>query len=128
MKIAISTSGTGLDVPFDPRFGRALYFCVIDDQDGWEAVPNPAINAAGGAGVQAAQLIAQQGVDVVISGAFGPNAFDALDAAGIQMYLAPAGENLTVAELLKVYQENKLQKAREASHGGYHSGRRRGGF
>jgi len=129
MKIAISTSGVVLDAPYDPRFGRAAHFCIIDDEsEGWDTIPNPAINASGGAGVQAAQLIAQKGVNVVISGAFGPNAFDALEAAGIQMYLAPSGGNLTVSDLLKAYQDNQLDQAQAASHGGYHSGRRRGGF
>jgi predicted Fe-Mo cluster-binding NifX family protein len=129
MKIAISTSGAGLDAPYNPRFGRAAQFCIIDDEsDGLEIIQNPAINAAGGAGVQAAQLIAQTGVDVVISGAFGPNAFDTLEAAGIQMYLAPAGGNQTVSDLLNAYRNNQLDRAQAASHGGYHSGRRRGGF
>ena len=49
MKIAISTSGAGLDAPYNPRFGRAAQFCIIDDEsDSLEIIPNPAINAAGG--------------------------------------------------------------------------------
>jgi predicted Fe-Mo cluster-binding NifX family protein len=125
MKIAISTSGASIDAPYDPRFGRAAHFCIIDEEsEDWEATPNPAISASGGAGVQAAQFIAGKEVKIVISGAFGPNAFDTLDAAGIKMYLAPAGENLTVSDLLKAYRDRQLNQAQAPSHGGHHGGRR----
>ena len=56
------------------------------------------MQAAGGAGVQASQFVAAQGVQVVISGAYGPNAFDTLEAAGIAAYLAPSGGSYTVAD------------------------------
>ncbi len=127
MKIAISTSGASIDAPYDPRFGRAAQFCIIDEKsEDWEAIPNPAINASGGAGVQAAQFIAGKGANIVISGAFGPNAFDTLDAAGIKMYRAPVGENLTVSDLLKAFKEQQLEQAQAPSHGGHHGGRRGG--
>lgn len=126
MKIAIPTSGTSLDAPYDPRFGRATWFCLFDEGNGgWETVPNPAINASGGAGVQAARLIAQEGVSVVISGAFGPNAFDALDVAGIKMYLAPSGGDMTVSDLIEAYQNHRLSLAQSPSQGGHHGGRQR---
>jgi len=125
MKIAISTSGASIDAPYDPRFGRSAQFCVIDlESDEWVVVPNPAIGASGGAGVQVAQYITEQGAGVVVSGAYGPNAYDTLFAAGIEMYLAPAGTGLSVADLVKGYRENQLQKAAGPSHGGHHGGRR----
>jgi predicted Fe-Mo cluster-binding NifX family protein len=126
MKIAISTSGTSIDAPYDPRFGRATRFCLYDEGNGdWETIPNPAVEASGGAGVQAARLIAQEGVSVVISGAFGPNAFDTLDTAGIKMYLAPPGENRTVSDLIKAYHDHQLEQAATPSRGGQRGGRRR---
>jgi predicted Fe-Mo cluster-binding NifX family protein len=127
MKIAISTSGKDLNSAYDPRFGRAAYFCRLDTEtEGFEALTNPAISAAGGAGVQASQFIAAQGADAVISGAFGPNAYDTLAAAGIKMYLAPPG-NFTVHDLLGRYKANQLEQATAPSHQGHHSGRRRQG-
>jgi predicted Fe-Mo cluster-binding NifX family protein len=126
MKIAISTTGADLESAYDPRFGRAAQFCLVDTETGaWQVVNNPAVQAAGGAGVQASQFVVSQGAQAVISGAYGPNAFDTLDAAGIGAYLAPSG-NHTVAALVKLFQDGKLEQARGASHMGYHGGRRGG--
>ena len=125
MKLAISISGNKLESPFDPRFGRAAAFCLVDSKtDEWTAHDNPAISASGGAGVQAAQFIAKLGAQVIISGAYGPNAFKTLSAAGIEMYLAPTDETLTAADVLAVFKAGKLNKAENATHAGHHSGRR----
>lgn len=127
MKIAISTSGADIDAPYDPRFGRAAQFCIVDSETGeWQLHPNSAIHASGGAGVQAAQFVSQKGAEVVISGAYGPNAFDTLEAAQIAAYLAPGGGSFTVSELVQLYKDGKLEQAKTASHKGHHSGRRGG--
>jgi predicted Fe-Mo cluster-binding NifX family protein len=123
MKIAISTSGKNLDSAYDPRFGRAAYFCIIDPETSvFEALSNPAIDATGGAGVQASQFIARNGAIAVISGAFGPNAYDALTASEIKMYLAPSGD-FTVLDILERFKAGQLEQATTPSHQGYHSGR-----
>ena len=96
MKIAISTSTADLDSLVDPRFGRAASFVVVDTEtEEWEAYPNPALNASGGAGVQAAQFIADRRAQAAISSNFGPNAYSTLTAAGIQMFYAPNGAAFT---------------------------------
>jgi predicted Fe-Mo cluster-binding NifX family protein len=123
MKIAISITGNKLDSPFDPRFGRAAAFCLVDSESGaWTVHENPALYASGGAGVQAAQLIAKLGAEAVVSGAYGPNAFDTLSPAGVQMYLAPSGENLTAADVLDLFKASNLSKAKAATHAGHHGG------
>ena len=88
MKIVVTTTTPDLDSPVDPRFGRGAYFVVVDTSTlEWQAHPNPAAAASGGAGIRAAQFIAEQKAQAVISGDFGPNAHQALTAAGIGMYL-----------------------------------------
>jgi len=88
MRIVVTTTTPDLDSPVDLRFGRAAYFVVVDTSTmEWQAHPNPAAAAPGGAGIRAAQFIAEQKVESVISGDFGPNAHQALAAAGIGMYL-----------------------------------------
>jgi predicted Fe-Mo cluster-binding NifX family protein len=125
MKIVISSSIDSLDGPFDPRFGRAAYFCIVEmDSREWEAFPNPAINATGGAGVQASQLVVGKGIQVAISGDFGPNAYMTLSAADVQMFLAPASEALTCRQLLGLYQEGKLKEVTAPTRAG-HQGKRR---
>ena len=124
MKIAISISGKTLDSPFDARFGRAAAFCIVDTKSGeWQAIDNPALSASGGAGVQAAQFVARQGVGAVVSGAFGPNAFDTLAAAEIEMYLAPGNQSHTAAKILEMFKAGQLTKAETATHNGHHGGR-----
>jgi predicted Fe-Mo cluster-binding NifX family protein len=121
MQIAITSTGADMDAPFDPRFGRAAYFIVIDEgTEAWQAYPNPAVDASGGAGVQAAQFVAEKGVWAVISGDFGPNAYRALEAANLAMYLAPAGESFTVRQLMHQYRGGQLQHPAGPTQRGHH--------
>ena len=121
MKIVIPTATDSLDGPFDPRFGRGAYFCIVDSDTGaFQAHSNPAKSARGGAGVQAAQFIANQNVQAAIGGDFGPNAHMTLSAAGIAMYLAPAGESLTGRQLLERFRAGKLQAAKAPTSAGHH--------
>ncbi len=129
MKIAISAlSANNLDAPFDPHFGRAANFVIIDAETGeWETHLNPAANASGGAGVQAAQFIANHGAKVVISGDFGPKAHQALAAAGIRMFVTRAG---SIAVLVEQFKAKQLQEVQAPTHAvGLHGqgmGRNRG--
>ena len=107
MKILVSAVSPDLDSPIDPRFGRAAYFIVIDTNTrDWQAHPNPAAEASGGAGTQAAQYVANYGLRVVVSGDFGPNACNALNAAGISMYLL--GTSQKVRETVEDYRASQL--------------------
>ncbi|MBN1149570.1 MAG: NifB/NifX family molybdenum-iron cluster-binding protein [Anaerolineales bacterium] len=122
MKLAITATQPNMEAPFDPRFGRCAYFIVVDDSDrSWQAFPNPAIDSRGGAGTQAAQFIAKQGVKAVVSGSYGPNAHAALLAAGIRMFEAQAGNP---ASLLDAYLGGQLQEIASPTSPGYHSRRR----
>ncbi|HLV10075.1 MAG TPA: NifB/NifX family molybdenum-iron cluster-binding protein [Halanaerobiales bacterium] len=109
MKIAVTAAGNvGFESRIDLRFGRAPYFAVINtDTDEIEFVENPGVKAASGAGVMAAQLIADQEVEAVISGNYGPKAFSGLAAARLKMYSAEEG---SIAEVIKLLKEGKLQE------------------
>jgi predicted Fe-Mo cluster-binding NifX family protein len=125
MKLAISVSGNRLDSPFDARFGRAAAFCIVDTETNvWQFFDNPALSASGGAGVQAAQFVAGQGAQVVVSGAFGPNAFDTLAAAGVELYLAPGNRSYTGAEILEMFKTGELARVEAATHAGHHGAKR----
>ena len=115
MKIIITAASDKIDQAFSPRFGRADYFILIDSEtQQWEAVPNPARDARGGAGPQA-----DKGVEAIISGRYGPNAFSALEAAGIAAYIASNG---TVSEVLQQFLDDKLKQAGGATGPGMHGG------
>jgi predicted Fe-Mo cluster-binding NifX family protein len=113
MKIIITSSSDNIDESFNPRFGRAAYFILIDsDTREWESFPNPAADARGGAGPQAVQFIAGKGADIVISGRYGPNAFSALEAAGVKAYIASDG---TVSSVLQQFLDDQLEQADAAT-------------
>ena len=117
MDIVVTATGADLEAQLDPRFGRAAYFVSVDpDTLACRAQANPAVDAMGGAGSQAAQAIARSAPEAVISGAFGPNAFEALRAAGIKMYRAPEG--LTVRAAVEQYRAGGLAAVEAPSRGG----------
>jgi predicted Fe-Mo cluster-binding NifX family protein len=113
MKIIITASSDKIEGLFNPRFGRADYFMLYDnDSQEWSALQNPAVNASGGAGPQAVQFIAGNNPDVVISGRYGPSAYTALEAAGIKTYIANTG---TVKEVLGQFLDDQLNQVAAAT-------------
>jgi predicted Fe-Mo cluster-binding NifX family protein len=118
MKLAITSTGPDLSSSFDPRFGRAKYLLVVDTPlRGFGAEDNAvAMNAAEGAGVQAAQHVIDSEAEAVITGNCGPKAFRALHAAGIKVYLAPEG---TVAENLDRFDHGQFLPAPAANVDGH---------
>ena len=105
MKIAVTSQGPNLDAFVDPRFGRCQYFLFIDaDALSVEAVANESRAAAGGAGIQAAQFVAEKGAKALITGAVGPNAEAVLKKAGIPVCRG-AG---TVRSVVEKFRAGKL--------------------
>ncbi len=109
MIIAVSAAGTDVSAQVDPRFGRCRYFLFFDtDTQKAEAEPNPAGEAGGGAGVQAAQQVANKGAEVVLTGNVGPNAHTALSAAEIAVYTGIAG---SIKDAIDCYLSGQLSAA-----------------
>jgi predicted Fe-Mo cluster-binding NifX family protein len=117
MKICVSATANNLEAQLDPRFGRCLYLVIVDSETmQFEAIPNMASAATGGAGIQAAQTIANKGVKVVITGNVGPNAFGALSAAGIEIVTGAFG---TVREVVEKFKRGELQRTGAPTVGGH---------
>ena len=113
MKIAVSAMGTDLGVQVDPRFGRCQYFIIVDsDTLEFEAVENPNIGAIGGAGIQSGQSMAERGAQVVLTGNVGPNAFQALSVAGLQIITGVTG---TVKAAIQRFNDGQLRPVRRAA-------------
>jgi predicted Fe-Mo cluster-binding NifX family protein len=109
MILTISAQQSQLNSPIDARFGRANWLIIFDTETNhWEAFPNPGTTQSGGAGVAAAQAVIDHGSQVVISGAFGPNASDAFKAAQIEMRLFN-NEISTVQQAVDYFKQGKLQ-------------------
>ena len=88
MKIAVTSTGPELSSTVDPRFGRAAYFLLVDpdtmDHEAVENVQN--LSLPQGAGIQAAQSIANLGASALLTGNCGPKAFKVLSAAGVAVF------------------------------------------
>lgn len=112
MKIAFTAQNNTPESLVDPRFGRAAWLLIHNEEDGsWESCDNTAgRNTAHGAGIQAAQAIADRHVDALVTGAIGPKAYASLQAADIRIFHGAKG---TAQEALKDYQSGLLKEATE---------------
>jgi predicted Fe-Mo cluster-binding NifX family protein len=92
-KICITSKGKDLSAEVDPKFGRARYFLIVDPSSmEIEAIENPNLEAAHGAGIQTAQLISSQNVQAVLTGNCGPNAQRVLQSSGIKVITNVTGK------------------------------------
>ncbi len=123
MKIAVSSTGSSLDAEVEPRFGRCPYFIIADTEtEEFEVMDNASAMAAGGAGIAAAQAIASKGAQAVLTGHCGPNAHQALSAAGIAIITDVSGK---VKDAIDAFRSGKFaasQKPNVPDHFGMSAG------
>lgn len=125
MKIAVSATGSELDAPMDERFGRCPCF-VITETEGHrhDPVANPHAERGSGAGIQAARMLIERGVSVVLTGRCGPNAADTLAAAGVEIFTGYSG---TVRQAIERFNSEGGWATVESPPGGHRAaGRGRG--
>jgi len=118
MKIAVTAQGRELSSEIDTRFGRAKWIVVVDTETGDFAAHDNVVNlnAVQGAGIQTGQNIANLGVEAVITGNVGPNAFKTLNTASVKIFLA---EKQTVQEAIDLFKAGKLKEVDQANVEGH---------
>jgi len=118
MKIAVTAQGNELSSEVDLRFGRAKWLIIVDTETGdYEAHDNIVnLNAVQGAGIQTGQNIANLGVEAVITGNVGPNAFKTLKAANVKIFLS---ETQTVQDAANSFKAGKLKEVDQANVEGH---------
>jgi predicted Fe-Mo cluster-binding NifX family protein len=115
MKIAISAAGPTLESDVDPRFGRCQHFVIADtDTNELEALDNASAMAAGGAGISAAQEIVSRAVKAVLTGNCGPNAYQVLSAAGIDVITGVSGK---IKDAIEEYKLGSFTISKQANVG-----------
>ncbi len=118
MKIAISANSDDLNGQVNPVFGRCPGFLIVETEGSeiksHSFVSNTAMNAVHGAGTAAAQAVINQGVQAVISGNLGPNAFSIIQQAGIKFY---PGFGLSIKEAIEKVASGQLKEQGSASTG-----------
>lgn len=114
MKLAVTSTGTDMDAQVDPRFGRAAYILIVDSETfDFEVFDNKDnVNALKGAGIQAAKMVSDKNVDILLTGFCGPNAFKALKAANIGVAGNAEG---SVRDVVKAYLSGKLSLSDKAN-------------
>ena len=106
MKVVVSSNGPDLKAAASAIFGRCPMYLFVDTESlEFEATPNPACDAPGGAGIRAAEFVTSSNVQAVITGRVGPNATNVLQAAGVPVYLFPGG---TVRQAVEDFNAGKL--------------------
>jgi len=120
MKIAISSTGKNLTDNVSEIFARCPYFIIAEISanggsasggknkkiDKTELIENESTNQMSGAGIFAAQLMAEKNVKAVITGNIGPRAFDVLRQFDIEIYQGKG----KVKEVIEKFIEKKLEK------------------
>ena len=119
MRIAVTARGKSLDDQVDPRFGRCACFLFVDAETmEVEAVENPNVALGGGAGIQSAQLMADREVTVLLTGNCGPNAFQTLKAAEIEVVVGVSGRIRDAVEQFRCGTLSSADEPNVASHFG----------
>jgi predicted Fe-Mo cluster-binding NifX family protein len=102
MKVAITSTGTTLEAPMDPRFGRCKSFLLVETDDmSVEVIDNLNSSLGSGAGIQSAQLVARHGAKAVLTGRCGPNARETIREAGIELFVGCQGNAIDAVERFK---------------------------
>ncbi len=118
-----SMGSGGISANVSPRFGRCQSFTFVTVEDGEiqevKTVPNSAASAMGGAGIQAAQIIGNNGASEVIVGFLGPNASQGLTSLNLKIYQLP-NQQLTVKQAIDMYLKGELQEISRANVGAHY--------
>jgi predicted Fe-Mo cluster-binding NifX family protein len=100
MKTLISSTGNHLDSVFDLRFGRAGWFCLLNEETGETSFyENEYREATQGAGTKVVEKLVELGANRVISGDFGPKAKELLEKFNIQMVLL-SDDSKSIADII----------------------------
>ena len=118
MKIAITSSGENIDNEIDLRFGRAKGFIIYEtNDDTFEFIDNiQNLEAAQGAGIQAAQNVVNKNIEAVITGHCGPKAFKVLSTSGVKVYTV---NECKIKEVIEKFKNGELQEAASADVEGH---------
>jgi predicted Fe-Mo cluster-binding NifX family protein len=118
MKVIISSTGKDLESDIDVRFGRCRYFLIVDTKTNkFKAIENTAQAQAGGAGITAAQIVANENPDAIISANLGPRSFQVFQQLNIKIYQAEG----KIKKAIKDLKQGKLKEITNAT-GPQHQG------
>lgn len=87
MKIAMPVEEKSMGTSICASFGRTPYFIIYDTETKESTyLDNSGAASTGGAGIKAAQILADHGVEALLTPRCGENAAEVLKAADIEIY------------------------------------------
>ena len=102
MKIALMSMGNSKDSLIGNKFGRAPYIIIYNtDTNLYESIENSGEQSKHGAGTETAELIIENGVDLLLTGEIGVKAYSVLTKAHISIKLVTS--KLTVKSAIKQF-------------------------
>ncbi len=84
MKIAVAAESKSEDDLVSSVYGRANFFLIFEDGNMVKVISNPFKMGGGGAGFGVSQMLAKEGVELVVAGKFGGNVVDFLAEKNIE--------------------------------------------
>jgi len=84
MKIAVSSEDGLEDSPVCPVTGRAPFYIIFEGGKVSKVLKNPFAVGGGGASFGVVQMLANEGVELIISGKFGGNMLERLEEKGLK--------------------------------------------
>lgn len=118
MKIAIPVENNNLESGVCPSFGRAPYFLFYNTETKENYfLDNSAVASQGGAGIRAAQVIADHGVKALLTHRCGENAEEVLKKAEVLIYKTKPGTAEQNIEAFVAEQLILLNKFHAGFHG-----------
>ncbi len=109
MKVLVSARGKYMDSMIDPRFGRCRFFIIIKtDSMDFEAFYNKNAFLKNNAGINSAGFSLSKGVETVLTGSVGPEAFRILKNSGVRVFTGISG---TVLDAIEDYNKGELRVA-----------------
>ncbi len=113
MKIVFTAKAEGWDAGMDPRFGRASFLVLLDEESGeLENIDNSAQTTGDhGAGPKTSQKVLELEPDIVITGnGPGGNALRVLEKSPVAIYIG--ADNMSVKDAYGKYKAGELNKIR----------------
>lgn len=118
MKICIPTMGeNGLNNLVGEHFGRVPTYTIVDlDTDDVKVIPNTSHHMGGQ--VDPPEIMAREGVNVMICQGLGRRAITMFEEFGIEVYIGASG---TVRDAVTAFKQGRLQKANVNDACGQHA-------
>ncbi|OQB44924.1 MAG: Dinitrogenase iron-molybdenum cofactor [bacterium ADurb.Bin157] len=115
MKIAIPVDSNNENTDVCVSFGRAPYFLIHDTESKKNVfILNEAANAQGGAGIKAAQTVADSKAEVLLTPRCGENAAEVINTANIKVYKSEKG---AAKSNIEAFEKGKLSELKEIQPG-----------